>query len=143
MKLSTGKVAFPIEFDNGDKDCIYFNPNDPQIAVRMNDLQDKIKEKIKGLDDIDLNNEGNPKETDKISQFKKMIEIFYEEFDYAFGGDVSAVVFKYCSPFAIINGEYFVFQFLNAITPEIKKHIDKASADRDKKMAKYLDKYKK
>ena len=31
MKLSTGKVAFPIEFDNGAKETIYFNPNDPDL----------------------------------------------------------------------------------------------------------------
>ena len=31
MKLSTGKVGFTIEFDNGDKAGIYFNPNDSGI----------------------------------------------------------------------------------------------------------------
>ena len=42
MKLSTGKIAFPIEFDNGDKDCIYFNPNDPNLSIRLKDFQDKL-----------------------------------------------------------------------------------------------------
>ena len=35
MKLSTGKVAFPIEFDNGDKAVIYFNPNDRGIQEKI------------------------------------------------------------------------------------------------------------
>jgi hypothetical protein len=38
MKLSTGKVAFPIEFDNGDKQTIYFNPNDPDLMIRMKNI---------------------------------------------------------------------------------------------------------
>ena len=52
MKLSTGKVAIPIEFDNGDKQNIYFNPNDPDLMIRMNNLGEKVHEKIKGLDDF-------------------------------------------------------------------------------------------
>ena len=51
MKLSTGKVAFPIEFDNGDKDCIYFNPNDPNLAVRFTEFQDKVNERLKEFED--------------------------------------------------------------------------------------------
>ena len=54
MKLSTGKVAFPIEFDNGDKDCIYFNPNDPNLSIRLTDFQDKITERLKEFDDIEF-----------------------------------------------------------------------------------------
>ena len=39
MKLSTGKVAFPIEFDNGAKETIYFNPNDPDLFVRFSNFE--------------------------------------------------------------------------------------------------------
>ena len=46
MKLSTGKVAFLIEFDNEDRDCIYFNPNDPDLATRLIDSKDKIQKRI-------------------------------------------------------------------------------------------------
>ena len=42
MKLSTGKVAFPIEFDNGDKQNIYFNPSDPDLAIRMRDFEKRM-----------------------------------------------------------------------------------------------------
>ena len=143
MKLSTGKVAFPIEFDNGDKSVIYFNPNDPDLMIRMKNLDEKVKEKIKGIEDVELNEEGKPTQISQIETFEKMQNILNEELDYAFGGSVSAIVFKHCSPFAIVDGEYFVVQFIRAITPEIEKHIKKANADVEKRMAKHIDKYKK
>ena len=141
MKLSTGKVAFPIEFDNGDKQAIYFNPNDPDLMIRMKNLDEKMQEKIKGLEDVELTEEGAPTHISQIETFEKMQNILKDELDYAFGGSVSEIVFKHCSPFAIIGGEYFVVQFIEAITPEIEKHIRRANADVEKKMAKHLDKY--
>lgn len=143
MKLSTGKVAFPIEFDNGDKDCIYFNPNDPNLSIRLTDFQDKITERLKELDNFALSAEGTPEDNAIIDNFRKFQNILFEELDIAFGGEVSAVVFKHCSPFAIVNGDYFIMQFVEAIKPEIEKHIKKANADVEKKMAKHLNKYKK
>ena len=143
MKLSTGKVAFPIEFDNGDKQNIYFNPNDPDLMIRMKNLDEKVRDKINGLEDVELNEEGKPTQISQIETFEKMQNILKEELDYAFGGSVSAIVFKHCSPFAIVGGEYFVVQFIQAITPEIEKHIKKANAEVEKRMAKHIDKYKK
>ena len=143
MKLSTGKVAFPIEFDNGDKQNIYFNPNDPDLMIRMKNLDKKVQEKIDGLEDVELTEEGKPTQISQIETFEKMQNILKEELDYAFGGSVSEVVFKHCSPFAIVGGEYFVVQFIQEITPEIEKHIKKANSDVEKRMAKHIDKYKK
>ena len=143
MKLSTGKVAFPIEFDNGDKDCIYFNPNDPSLSIRLTDFHDKITARLKELDDMRLNADGNPEDSSVIEDFRKFQNVLFEELNIAFGGEISAVVFKHCSPFAIVNGDYFLIQFIEAIKPEIEKHIKKANADVEKKMAKHLDKYKK
>ena len=143
MKLSTGKVAFPIEFDNGDKDCIYFNPSDPGLAMRMAELQNNIDKKLSEINDFALAADGTPEDKDVVEDFIKIQKVVYDELDTAFGGDVSAVVFKHCSPFAIVGGEYFLVQFINAIIPEIDKHIKKAKAQAEKKMAKHLEKYTK
>lgn len=141
MKLSTGKVAFPIEFDNGDKTVIYFNPNDPDLMIRIKNFEGIVFERIKELDDIDLSNDGTPIHKEKIEIFEKMQNILKEELDRAFGGEISSKIFKYCSPFAIVGGEYFIVQFINAITPEIKMHIEKANAEIEKRMSKHLAKY--
>ncbi len=141
MKLSTGKIAFPIEFDNGDKAVIYFNPNDPDLMVRMKNLETKVSEKIKDIQDIELTNEGTPANFSQIDLFEKMQNVLKEELDCAFGGKISEYVFKHCSPFAIVEGEYFIIQFINAITPEIEKHIKKARAEAEKRVAKHIEKY--
>jgi hypothetical protein len=141
MKLSTGKIGFPIEFDNGDKQVIYFNPNDPDLMVRMNNFDKRVSEKINRIEDVELTAEGKPLHEAQIEAFESMQNIIKKELDYAFGGSVSDVVFKYLSPFAIVNGEYFVEQFIKAITPEIEKHVRKSNADVKIRMAKYLNKY--
>ena len=141
MKLNTGKIAFPIEFDNGNKDCIYFNPNDPDLFSRMRDLSANIDKRIKAMSDVMLGVDGKPENIEYIDAFNALQKILYEELNIAFGSDVSSVVFKYCSPFAIVNGEYFISQFVKAITPEIEKHIEEATAARRAKMDKHLSKY--
>ena len=143
MKLSTGKIAFPIEFDNGDKQNIYFNPNDPNLPLRLRDFQGKMSDRIKEIEDVPMNEKGEPETEAYMEKFKEMQNILYEELDSAFGGDISAVVFKYCSPFAIVGGEYFIIQFIEAIRPEIEKSVKKANADVQKKMNKHIAKYAK
>lgn len=142
MILSTGKVAFPIEFDNVDKDNIYFNPSDPDLMIRMKNLEKNVQKKIDGLADIKLTEEGKPEHYSQIESFEIMQNILKDELDYAFGGSISEVVFKHCSPFAIVDGRYFVVQFIEAITPEIEKHVNKSNVDAEKRMAKHLDKYR-
>ena len=135
MKLSTGKIAFPIAFDNGEKETIFFNPNDPNLAIRLNAAGEKIQEKINELPEPEEN------ESAELEGYKKVQEIIYNELDDAFGGDISSKVFKYCSPFAIVDGEFFISQFMRAIIPEVTKEINKAQTNLQKKMQKHLEKY--
>lgn len=141
MKLSTGKLAFPIEFDNGDVQNIYFNPNDPDLAIRMKDFQSKVEARTKELEDIKLKNDGTPEDASAIERFREIRNIVCEELDTAFNGDISSVVFKHCSPFAVVNGDYFIMQFIEGIKPEIEKHIRKANAAVEQKMQKHIANY--
>lgn len=167
IKLSTGKVAFPIEFDNGDVQNIYFNPSDPGLATRLISAKDRITEKVNNLnyDDIELSNDGEPIAIDKFEDMKNLSEeqidgltkqaekmaqvitdikqIICDELDTALGSDVSSVVFKYCSPLAIVDGNYFILNFLDALAPELQKYNEKANKEAEKKMQKHIGKYKK
>ena len=143
MKLSTGKVAFPIEFDNGAKETIYFNPNDPDLFVRFSNFEKRVEDKLKDIDDFELSADGTPNNEELIGKFESINKVICEELDVAFASNVSDIVFKYCSPFAIVGGEYFLIQFIQAIRPEIERHNKKANADLQKKMAKHTDKYTK
>ena len=135
MKLNTGKQEFKLEFDNGNVESIYFNPNDPDLAVRLEKFGQQLSAKIDEIAEFE--------ESSEIEKFEKMQKIVCEEMDIAFGGDIADKVFKYCSPFAIVSGEYFIIQFINGISPEIQKRIEKASGDIKNKMKKHLGKYSK
>lgn len=143
MKLSTGKKAFLVEFDNGDAQTIYFNPNDPDLMIRLKNFESRVSEKINKFEDVELTQEGEPSQTAQIEIFEKMQNILKEELDFAFGGDVSQVVFRHCSPFAIIDGEYFVIQFVKAVAPEIERLIKEENEKMEQKADKYLNKYQK
>jgi hypothetical protein len=143
MKLSTGKVAFPIEFDNGDKETIYFNPNDPNLGARLHDLKDNVLAKINDLPDVELDENGQPKDKGMVEAFKEILNIIYEEFDNAFASKVSHVIFRYVSPFGIVNGEYYMIYFFNVAMPVIEKEIRKANKKAQENMEKHIGKYRK
>lgn len=143
MKLKTGLIAFPIEFDNGEKDKIYFNPNDPDLFIRFADFERKMNDRLAEIKDVELENDGTPKEMALVEMMRGINQAICEELDIAFGNKISDVVFKYCSPFAIVNGEYFLEQFVMAIRPEISKYNEKANLELQKKKQKHVEKYMK
>lgn len=143
ISLNTGKVKIEIVFDKDDKDYIYFNPNDPNLYIRMKKFQENLDEYLKGIEDIELDESGNPKSESVLQKYEDFQNKLYEELDNAIGSPVSSVVFKKCSPFAIVDGDYFIMQFAEGIIPEIQKHQEKATKEAEIKMAKHISKYKK
>lgn len=143
MKLSTGKIAFPIEFDNGDKQNIYFNPSDADLWNRFKSVPDKIQKDLESIEDFEMNPDGTPKDEAFLDAFNKMRDIIYTHIDWAFGSAVSEVIFKYCNPFAIVEGQFYIWYFFDALAPEIKKEIEKSQKSAAKRMSKHIDKYKK
>ena len=125
MKLSTGKVAFPIEFDNGDKAVIYFNPNDRGIQERIKSFEASIENRIKEIDlekyksrfegnipEIDIDNPEKLLELsdDELKNLQSRLDAVNEieaeynkaikdELDVVFGDKISGVAFRYCQPF--------------------------------------------
>ena len=125
MKLSTGKVAFPLEFDNGDKAVIYFNPNDRGIQERIKGFEASIEKRAKEIDlekykdrfekDIPEINLDNPEKLlemspDELTALQCRLDAVNEiereynkavkdELDVVFGAKISDVAFRYCQPF--------------------------------------------
>ena len=143
VQLNTGKVKIELVFDETEKEYIYFNPNDPDLYVRMTRFPENVENYLKNVEDIDIDENGNPVEENAVEKYKKFREVLYEELDTAFDSKISSVVFKKCSPFAIVNGDYFIMQFLDGLIPEINKYQSQATLEAHKKMAKHLDKYRK
>lgn len=141
MKLSSGKVAFRIEFDDGETREIYFNPTDPNLAVRLKNFKDNITKKIEKYGEMKLTTAGTPADLSNIEDFVALQDILKEELDYAFGGNIYDVVFKELSPFALVNGEFLFESFVKAITPEIEVYVNRARLDISNKMSSYTKKY--
>ena len=98
MKLSTGKVAFPLQFDNGDVENIFINPHDTELQSRIRNFENSIKERLQKInlekhkeafvDGVDISNldfsklmdmsaeelEKITKQTDAINEIDKELE---------------------------------------------------------------------
>jgi hypothetical protein len=125
MKLSTGKVPFPIEFDNGDKAVIYFNPNDRGIQERIQGFEASIEKRINEINlekyksrfegnipEIDLDNPEKLLEmsADELKALQSRLDAVNEieaeynkavkdELDVVFDSKISDAAFRYCQPF--------------------------------------------
>lgn len=167
MKLSTGKIAFPLQFDNGDIENIMINPHDKGLQERIKGFEVSIQsrlqkinlEKHKGafVDGVDIANldftklmdmsaeelEKITKQTDAMAEIDKELEKeFCEEIDAIFDSDVSAKAFKYVPPLAMVtdeNGEpeMYIFLVLKALAIEIQKYGNKMNNATNKYVAKY------
>ena len=127
MKLSTGKTAIKVPFDNDDVGVVYINTTDRTIQERINAFEKNVQEKIQNINiekhkskigngiavdvtDVDALFEMSKEELEKLNeQVSALSEIdaeynnaIKEEFDVIFKSPVSAVFFKYCQPLDIV-----------------------------------------
>jgi hypothetical protein len=173
MKLSTGKVAFPIEFDNGDRDVIYFNPNDREFIKRVTSFENSINERIKQINiekykakiedgiNIDISNVQDienftPEEMESLknkigavvdidAEYQKALK---DELNDIFKSDISSVVFKYCEPLDMVviqdeNGEEKSEIFMLLFLNAFAEEIKKHQNKVAPAMEKHLKKYTK
>lgn len=168
MKLSTGKTAFKMEFDNGDVGVIYINPNDRTIQDRIKEFEKNVEEKIHNIDFekykskfgdgltlsansiFDLSLEELNALNEKVSVFtdieKEYNKAVKEELDVVFKSSVSSVAFKYCEPFDTVvieeNGEekreLYVVHFMKWLGCELEQYAEKNKNAMDKHIGKYV-----
>ena len=173
MKLSTGKVGFPIEFDNGDKDVIYFNPNDRGIQDRIKNFETSIqsREKEFGLHDDQIEyvedlpsfngdiNELFNLTTEEMQALHRKVELYNsrekkyndmikDELDDVFGSKISNVVFKYCQPFDMVivedeNGNETREMYVMQFMKWLAVELEKYHSKNKSAMDKHLAKYSK
>ena len=129
MKLSTGKVAFPIEFDNGDVETIYFNPYDREFIKRVMDFENSIEKRTKQINiekyksqfedgiNIKLNIEDFSQienmSSEEIASLRRKVgaivdideeyqQALKDELNDIFKSDISSQIFKYCEPMDLV-----------------------------------------
>ena len=167
MKLSTGKVAFPLQFDNGDVENIFINPHDVGLQERIKGFEVSIHNRLQKInlekhkdafvDGVDISNldfttlmdmsaeelEKITRQTDAMTEIDKELEReFCAEIDNIFNSDVSSKAFKYVPPLAMVtdeNGEpeIYIMLVLKALAIEIQKYGNKMNNATNKYVAKY------
>ncbi len=173
MKLSTGKVAFPLQFDNGDVENIMINPHDAKLRDRIKAFEPSLHARLENFnfekyksafaDGIDVSNlnfskltemsdeelEKITRQTEAISELEKELEKeLCAELDIVFDCDISSKAFKYVPPLAVVeneNGEceMYILQVFKALAIEIQKYGDKISTTTNKYIEKYPKRAKK
>lgn len=144
IKLGNDLEVFEIEFEGRNSTVeIEFNPNDPDLSKRLMEAQKIINEKSKGIKQFEVDENGMPNADSCVQYLNEMNQVVYDAVDYAFGNKISDKVFKYCSPYGIVNGEYFVLHFFNRMIPELKKIISSSQKKANENMNKHLAKYMK
>jgi len=146
MKFDTGIKKIPITFtDRGKQDFISFNPTDMNLPIRLKKAEDRINERLKEYQDVEFKPDGTPEDAKYIDALEDITNVVYEEIDHAFNGDVSEVVFRYCSPLSIVNGKYYVMAFIEQIGEVIeyyaKEEAETGAKQANENMNKYLGKY--
>ena len=140
IKIDTGLKTFDVEFvDRGKTIQIKFNPNDMALPVRLNEMQSRVNERVKGIEDFKLNPDGTPELESFAKQVEELTKVIYEETDRVFGYPISEDLFQYCSPLATIGGELFYEQVIKSVGAEIMAENKKEQ----KKIEKHIGKYQK
>ena len=130
MKLNTGKVAFAIEFDNGDKQNIYFNPRSKTFRDKLFTFKESLDKRVKEINidkykdvfegseeinvditDIDAIMSLPPEQLETMTNRVKAIKEIENEYqkaikdalDDVFESPVSDIVFKYCEPMDMVT----------------------------------------
>lgn len=143
ITLNKGLKPFDIYFEDVNEHAtIFFNPSDSNLPKRLMEAQKIIEEKTKTIKPYETDETGAPEADSCIEYFNEVNNAVNDALDYAFGNKVSDTIFKHCGAFSIVNGEYFVVTFLNAIAPELEKIIKKDQKTASTKANKYLEKYR-
>jgi hypothetical protein len=173
MKLSTGKTAIKVPFDNGDVGIVYINTTDRTIQERINAFEGRVEEKIKNINldkyneqlgggikaditDIDALFEMGADELEKLNgQMNALNEIdaeynraVKEELDEVFKSPVSNVFFKYCQPFDMVvieddNGNEKREMYIMHLLKWLGYELKKNAEANNSAMDKHIGKYAK
>lgn len=142
INLKTGLKPFKVIFDDGEENTIYFNPTDADLPKRLFEAQKKLEESAKDLKGFELDENGLPVVDQYISTTEEVLKNVYDCVDYAFGNKISDVLFSKCSPFSIVDGEYFMMSVFGKLTPIIEHIVKEETKKANAKAEKHLRKYK-
>lgn len=144
INIKTGLKTFRINFSDRDVSAeISFNPSDSELSNRLFKAQKMIEKKAEEIKEFSVDENGMPDIDEYIKYTDDINQSVYDAVDYAFGNKISDKVFAYCSPFAVVDGKYFIITFFEQIAPVIRSIVEKDGTQASEEAQKYINKYKK
>lgn len=144
INIKTGLKTFKINFsDRNESAEISFNPADSELSNRLFKAQKMIEKKADSIESFDVDENGVPNVDEYIRCMDETNQAVYDAVDYAFGNKISDKLFAYCSPFAVVDGKYFIVTFFEQIAPVIRNIVEKEGSKASEEAQKYINKYKK
>ena len=123
--LSTGIIVFEIPFDTGYIGKLKFNPNDVDFYDNLLHLEENIRNLYIEYENIEVTKENHAEVIANIRN--ELCPKIKAEFDKLFGEGASKEIFKYSSPVAFVDDEYYPYYFLNAFLPDVAEKMDKTN----------------
>lgn len=143
INFGSNLESFMINDDEGR--VIRFNPGDPNILVRADEAQARIREKQGQITAINLQPDGSPVSDTEMAKelLTEFDHLIREEINYIFNADVYDTVFAGQSPLCIVGKEReFLFEaFIEATLPIIQEGVEKFNASSQSRIKKYTKGY--
>lgn len=118
---------------------LYLRGSDMSILDRVQELQDKIDDIVAPLSDIDIERDGSALTDETRDTIKaveqRVIQAIDDVFDLEGGAEA---IFKKRSPFACVNGRFFLENVLSALVGVVSRVMEREGELSMKRMDKYL-----
>lgn len=123
--VNDGRVNVRIQNTLGEQIGVFrFNPSDVNIVNRYNEIIEKFNDVVKGLNEADIDAEGNGTDDDSITLLNRAEEEMANLLDYMLDGDSKAAFFSKTHMFAPSNGVFFVENVVEGIGAYISRKMD-------------------
>lgn len=148
INFNDGFETFTINEDPNR--VIRINPKDGNILTRFEEAMRDLSGESEKLTDIKVKADGTPGEVneaslresaDKLRNFNRLIN---EKLNYIFNADITEAAFGKQSPLSLVGPDNrFLFEvFLEAALEAVKAKLEESIKDRERRIGKYTDKYK-
>lgn len=133
------------EINNDPNRILRFNPSDVGLVDRYYTCIEKMKEELKNVDDIKIDENGDP--MDSFEESAKTIhhvnDVLRSNFDEVFYEGAADVVFGKQNPLAFAGGQTIYENFMEALKGILEPEIEKEREKSEKNIRKYKEQYKK
>lgn len=145
IRVDDGSMRVPIRNMHGDEiGVFYFRPTDVGIIERYNDMIPEIDKITEPLETMSLTPDGEAADgstDEEVAALKEARERLYAALNKMFGADMASAFFAHQSPFAPVNGKFYLEHAIDAVGAFIEQQFSIETAKMSDKVQGYVGKY--